>query len=260
MSGNRSVQLVADADGAIARLIHAAELFGTRTSSPWALVGGMAVVIQLAGAHRATADVDAVADDDAGSLEPELSVLAHDQQGTSTGSRVILGDGTKIDVITTGSWVPDDLPDDDLDRVFILGHWWAVQSASAVTVQVVDGAAVAATADINVASPAALVACKLQSCRRRQRDPAKVASDIYDIYRLLVEHDADGGVATALANGPEDLGPWCAEALVETFATDADRSARKVGISARGPAMADVRALDLSVVGGLCAEAIRELL
>lgn len=257
MSGSRrGVELVADAGGVVARLVHAAGVFGQASAPPWALVGGLAVMVQLAEAHRATADVDAVADDDAGNLVPALAVLAASQHGTATGAGVILEDGTKIDVITTGSWTTDDLPEDDLDRMFILGHWWAVQTAEAAELRVVDGSKTAATARIAVAAPAALVACKLQSCRRRRRDPAKAVSDIYDIYRLLVEHDREGGVAAALASGPEDLGRWCARALTETFVTDGARSARRLSVSARGPAMTDVGAIDLEVVGSLCADAI----
>lgn len=261
MSGNPLVvRLAADADGVVARLVHAADVFGQAAVPRWALVGGLAVMVQLAEAHRATADVDTVADDDAGELAPALAVLAAEQHGTATGTRVVLEDGTKIDVITTGSWEAADLPEDDLDRVFVLGHWWAVQTADAIGLLVVDGATSTAEANIAVATPAALVACKLQSCRRPQRDPAKAASDMYDIYRLLVEHDRDGAVSSALAGGPVDLGPWCAAALTETFVTDAGRSARRLGIAARGPAMAGVRAVDLEVVGSLCADAIIESL
>ncbi len=64
--------------------------------------------------------------------------------------------------------------------------------------------------------------------RRRQRDQAKAASDIYDIYRLLVDHDRDGGVANALVSGPENLGHWCGDAVSETFVTNAGRSARRL--------------------------------
>jgi hypothetical protein len=215
-------------------------------------------MVQLAHAHRATADVDMVADDEAGELGAAVAVVAA-EHGTVTTSGVVLEDGTKIDVITTGSWRADDLPDDPLDRMFVLAHWWAVQVAEAVELRIVDGSAVVARSQIAVAGPAALIACKLGSCRRR-RDQAKVASDIYDVYRLLVEHDRDGSVARALAVGPVDLGQWCSEAVSDTLVRDADRSARRLGIEARGPAMANVRAIDLEVVGALCAEGIREAL
>lgn len=261
MSGSpRLVHLAADVDGLVARLVHAAAVLGQASMPPWALVGGMAVMVQLAEAHRATADVDTVADDDSGQLGPALAILAAEQHGSATGTRVVLEDGTTIDVITTGSWVAEDLPDDDLDRIFVLAHWWAVQTAEVVELRVVEGAEIAMAAEIAVARPAALVACKLQSSRRRQRDQAKAASDLHDIYRLLAEHDRDGGVAAALATGPEDLGRWCADAMTETFVTDASRSARRLGTGARGPAMAAVRAIDLEVVGALCAGAIRDAL
>ena len=108
--------MAADGDGVLARLVHAAGVFGQAFVPPWALVGGLAVMVQLAEAHRATSDVDTVADDDAAQLGPALAVLAAGQQGTATGSRVVLEDGTKIDVITTGSWEAADLPDDDIER------------------------------------------------------------------------------------------------------------------------------------------------
>lgn len=261
MSGSRRLVLIdGDADGVVARLVRAAGVFGQAFVPPWAVVGGVAVMVQLAEAHRTTADVDAVANDDDGQLEPALEVLAAEQHGTATGTRVVLEDGTKIDVIATGSWKPDDLPEDDLDRIFVLAHWWALQTAEAVELRVLDASVTTATAEIAVATPAALVACKLQSSRRRQRDQPRAATDIYDVYRLLVEHDRDGDVANTLATGPDDLGRWCADAITETFITGADRSALRLGISARGPAMADVRAIDLEVVGALCADAIRDAL
>lgn len=174
----------------------------------------------------------------------------------STETSLVLEDGTKVDVITTGSWTAAELPDDELDRMFILSHWWAVHGGEVLDLRVMGGGRTVATAP-TVATPAALVACKLQSCRRRQRDPAKAATDIYDIYRLLAGHDRDGAVAAALAEGPEDLGAWCADALTATFVTDAARSARRLNVSARGPAMGGVSAVDLEVVGSLCADRLR---
>lgn len=259
MSGSRrNISIAADADGVIARLVRAAARLGDAYDSPWALVGGLAVMVQVAEAHRATADVDIVADDDAGHLEAVLATLNATTASPTRPNGVLLDDGTSIDVITTGGWIADDLPDDDLDRVFILGHWWAVRTAEAVDLQVADGTTTQVTAALAVARPAALIACKLQSCQRRQRAEAKASSDIYDIYRLLVEYDRGGDVAAGMACGPEDLGAWCADALTEILVTNAARSARRLGVSARGPAMADVTALDLEVVGSLCAEAIRD--
>lgn len=257
MSGDHIVKLAADPDGVLERLVRAVDVFAHAALPAWALVGGLAVTVRLAEAHRATADVDAVADDDDGQLAPTLALLAIEQHGTATGDRFILEDGTKVDVISTGSWTAEELPLDELDRAFILSHWWAVATAETLSLLVIDRGETAATASIPVASPAALVACKLQSCRRRQRDPAKAASDIFDIYRLLIEHDQAGGVADALARSPDNLGPWCADALTTTFVTDAARSARSLSTSARGPAMERVTTVDLEVVGSLCADRLR---
>jgi hypothetical protein len=101
---------------------------------------------------------------------------------------------------------------------------------------------------------------KLQSHRGRRRRPEKQASDVYDIYRLLVAHDRDGTVARDLATAPHGLAERCAEGLEETFLTDARRWARQLSVYDRGGDMGRVTADDLEVVGGLAAETLRRVM
>lgn len=232
------------------RLVSGAAALTDAGMPPWALIGGLAVMLHLAEAHRVTRDVDAVVDED-DQAEPVIEMLIAGYGATRRANGVRLADGTDIDVIVIGAWTPDLLPDDERERMFVLAHWWAVQTAVTVNVLVVDGAAAVARATLPVASPAGLVATKLQSARNRRRSPGKAVTDVLDTYRLLTAHDRDGTVAAALAGAPADLGRWAVHALTETFIEDGARWARRLGT---------VDAQDLEVVGSLCAERLRTLL
>lgn len=94
MSGD--VTLIESGDGAISRLLRTASmLFSEPRFGPAALVGGLAVTVRLATMHRATNDVDAVADGD----EPLRYVGA----GVAQGPNRIEIDGVKVDVISTSA-------------------------------------------------------------------------------------------------------------------------------------------------------------
>ena len=160
MSGD--VTLIDTGDGAITRLVHAAStLFARPGFGPAALVGGLAVTMRLASVHRATNDVDAVTDGEgprAFALEYLGDADAHDD------NRVEI-DGVKIDVMPTEP-LPEhaeELPDGDLDRLFVLGHRWALESADQLSVQVVTSMRDAAEpVAIRVATSPALVASQVE--------------------------------------------------------------------------------------------------
>jgi hypothetical protein len=82
VSGN-SILIPSDIDGVITRLVDAAGTVASTDLGPWALVGGLAVMVQLAEAHRATADIDAAADDDEGDIDAALNVLVADGRAHS---------------------------------------------------------------------------------------------------------------------------------------------------------------------------------
>jgi hypothetical protein len=250
------VALAADTDGVLRRLVAAVEVLVRAGLPRHALVGGLAVMANLAQSHRVTADVDTVSDDDHDGITHTVGLLVdqHHAQAKPGGDGVILSDGTKVDIIATGAWAEADLPDDPINRMFILSHWWAVETAMTTSLVVIDGSTTLAAATVAIAQPPALVAAKLQSMRTRKgASAAKAVSDVYDAYRLLSAHDRDGSVAQALACAPMDVGMWCAEALTETFVDEAARWARRINTSF---AAAAVTPEDLEVVGSLAANGI----
>jgi hypothetical protein len=250
------VALAADADGVLRRLVAAVDAVVRADLPRHALVGGLAVMANLAQAHRVTADVDTVSDDDHDGISRTVGMLVEQQhaQAKPTGDGVILSDGTKVDIIPTGAWAAADLPDDPIKRMFILSHWWAVETAQTTKLVVLDGSTTLATAKVALAQPPALVAAKLQSMRtRRGEGAAKAVSDVYDAYRLLDAYDRDGSVAEALVGAPMDVGVWCAEALTETFVDQAARWAGRINSSFAAAALTPE---DIEVVGSLAAERI----
>lgn len=219
--------LTADAEGTIERLFRGLEGLDTSGLRDWTLIGGLAVMVRTTSAHRSTGDIDALARD----AEPEGKVvlLAHAGEATSTG--VVLADGTKIDVIDVATRLdPEDLPDDSRQRMFILSHWWMADTADDVRFRLLrnspNGVETIIERPLRLARPAALVAAKLQSTRtRRDARQEKRYSDAYDVYRLLGA-DSALAIAAELANGPPDLGAWCADYLEELFVEQATRTAQ----------------------------------
>ncbi|MFN8104972.1 MAG: hypothetical protein U0U69_10970 [Acidimicrobiia bacterium] len=102
--------------------------------------------------------------------------------------------GVEIDEIDTASFQYEDLDGLDLDdRVFVVSHRWALDTATETEI-------VAGTehASIRVATPAALVAMKSGAVLGgRPREPRKRASDLYELYRLVLEYDRTGGIGDA---------------------------------------------------------------
>lgn len=228
----------------------------------WALVGGLAVMVQLAEAHRATEDLDSAADNDDGGLDAAIAVLVESGQAMREDGHLRLVNGTRVDVIEVGAIDPEHLPGvDDNDRWFTVSHAWAVETAEIYRLIVFEdaGEPIAETT-VPIAPPGPLVAMKLQSHQARRRRPEKQASDVYDIYRLLVAHDRDGAVARTLATAPHGLADRSAEVLEDTFVTEASRWARQLSVYDRGGDMGRVTAEDLEVVGGIAAETLRRLL
>jgi hypothetical protein len=248
-----------DADGVLARLVTGiARLAAAPLPEPWALVGGIAVMARLVDAHRVTRDVDAVADTGTGDASALITAVAADLGGLRLGENGLqLDDGTKVDVIATGTWTEDDLPDDPIERLMILAHWWAATDAAPLELRVVRGRRAVATADVPVATPAALVATKLHAMRSRRRAPEKTASDAYDTYRLLGAHDRDGSLSDAVADGPDDLAALCVDGMSETFVDGATRWARRIKTSLGGAATSAIDAEDLALAGRLFCDRVR---
>lgn len=151
MSGERIV-LAGGGDGSAALLVRATARLAAVDLGLYALIGGLAVMCRLAAVHRATQDVDAVTETTA----PTAVEVIASSIGTldpSNPNRVLV-DGVKIDVIDTESFQDEDLAGIDLnDRLFIVSHRWALDTATETEIVAGD-----ASASIRVATPPALVA------------------------------------------------------------------------------------------------------
>lgn len=170
----------------------------------FAVIGGLAVLAALEGAHRVTNDVDTVAEQHGDN--PTVVEIALAKPGGRFG-------GLKIDCIPVGdtaaaSLVESELPEDELDRAFILGHRWAFDSAQVATL-VAGPKDDARSVTCRFAAPATIVSMKLQSApRRRAERTHKAGGDYFDIFRVLSHPSLVRPVAEAFRDAPHDLGEW----------------------------------------------------
>jgi predicted transcriptional regulator len=251
------IALAVDATGVMAKLVgHLGEVDQAGLTD-WALIGGLAVMVRLEGAHRPTRDIDTLSRQV--DPEPKVTLLAIAESETPTG--VLLPDGTKVDVVGVDPILDlDVLPGDDHQRMFVLSHWWMAETAELVTLTLFDriesGGGVLARCQLRLARPAALVAAKLQSIETRRGAMAgKRESDAYDVYRLLRANRVDE-IAEELASAPSDLGTWCVSHLEDLFVDRADRTARWLRNVSPGEV---VEAGDVSALGVLFVEAYQSL-
>jgi hypothetical protein len=241
-----------DGDGVIATLVNALDDLPAAMPD-YVLVGGLAVIVRVAGAHRVTRDVDAVTWSPDGTNDAAIAVLIDaGAERTANGARF---EGVEIDVIATGDFAEDDVAAlDEYDRAFITSHRWAFDSAEPVQIVVFTRDGVQASTAVSLATPSALVAMKLGAIpRRKLANPAKRASDLYDIYRLIQVFNRRGDLATNLGRAPHELGPWCRDQLLGLLVDQAERSS--LWLATEGsPAMQAVSAEDLRAVGEVVVE------
>ena len=248
---------VALAGAAVAQMVRAAERAQGVPQLRLAIIGGLAVACRLGHVHRATGDVDAVVDEvvglaaDSGAQLLVTAGIAEADPGDRQ-HRVFI-DGTKLEIIDTHE-LPADVSDiAALERLFVLGHRWALDSAEPMRVVV---AASDVDAVLPIAMPAALVATKLHAFCDRQQDE-KRASDAYDIYRLLETCDGDGLVADAMNSGPPGLAEVVREVAGERLVGGAVRVVRY--LKAYGdPAWPEITTDDLRRVVGSFTARLRD--
>ncbi|MGH9090439.1 MAG: hypothetical protein ACRDZR_03510 [Acidimicrobiales bacterium] len=172
MSGE-PVLLVAEVDSVPYRSVgRLAEV--TPRLPDFALIGGIAVMVRLGQAHRATNDVDTVSDDQPGLLDVLVT-----EGFERIGDSVMLDSDLKVDVI--------DVSEGDADYLPYLTHRLAFDTRTPIELVVRPHQGPSISAYVDVARPAALVAVKLGISEGvgRQRDPRKVGSDAFDVVRLM---------------------------------------------------------------------------
>ncbi len=232
-------------DGSLLRLLRTVGSLVDPDMPRQCLVGGLAVMARLASAHRVTSDIDAVSEltDAASALD-----LLVARGGTRRGASVEF-DGVVVDVIEIGDFVPDDLPSDENERLFVFAHSWALATAENVELWGANETGrVVERVEVPVATVAALVAMKLVSIPNRSgHREVKRSSDCYDLYRLCLLDSARTPVAVPLAYSPGELATACRERIAKYLVDDAERTA---GWIRQGSTfMATVSADELRAVG-----------
>jgi Nucleotidyl transferase AbiEii toxin, Type IV TA system len=191
----------------------------------YVIVGGVAVAARLGQAHRGTTDVDAVIDEDAHPDAIEALLAMPDAQLDPTGAHRVRVAGTKVEFIGVGP--VDDRSFDgmtEMQTLFVAAHTWALGTATSLTL--VAGADSTVRANGPVATPAALFSMKLHAIqdRRATSRPEKRSSDALDLYRLLLQLDADGSLRAALSTGPAPLRRAVRVAVQRVLIDDAART------------------------------------
>ena len=223
---------LSDEGGVATRLLSAlASLVEQVKPGTFALIGGLAVMTRLTTVHRVTDDIDAVSEQLGDDPSDIAVVLGED--GVAAVRRLVRG--VKVDHIDVGK-VPAskisslELPTNEWDRAFVLAHRWGLDSATPVVINAVETELVVATVTCPAASPASLVAMKLQSAPRRPRTRIdKAANDYLDLHRLLSSSDLGFEIARDLtSDAPHDLGEWAIERIRLDFIERADDMARAI--------------------------------
>jgi hypothetical protein len=210
---------------ALVGLIRAVAGLGQSGLDGYVIVGGVAAAARLGQAHRVTTDVDTVVDEVAHPDAIEALLALADAQPDPTGAhRVQLG-GTKVEIIGVGP-VDDNSFDGmtELQTLFVGAHTWALATATSLTLVAGTDPTIRATAPF--ATPAALFAMKLHAIqdRRTTSRPEKRGSDALDLYRLLLELDADGSLRVDLGGAPAPLRRAVRTAAQRVLIDDASRT------------------------------------
>lgn len=251
MSGEL-IALTHDADGHMAALVRAAATVATHAGVPVAVIGGLAVMCRLSTTHRATADVDFVSED-----PEEVSVVGSPMQNLLAAKVVddhpvpqpgrVFVRGTKVEIIETAPLSAQAASgiEPDSDRLFVLAHRWALETATPCTVMVTGSDA---QATVPVATVAALIAMKLNAFRVRT-DERKRASDAWDVYRLLHVHGSRPELAAVFSTAPDGLCDLVRDAITHAFRIDVLRTRQRVqayGDPAWGDVMTEEALQDLA--------------
>lgn len=248
--------LVSQPAGTLASLVRALASIESAGLPRHALIGGVAVMVRLSQAHRATQDIDEVVEPSS----PTAAVLISGPGAVE--HRVQTADGVRVDLIAVGDRdlalvQPADLPEHDDDRLWALAHDFALRSAEPALIRVTDPAGgLIAEVTSPVATTAALFATKLQSAPRRSGDTqAKRGSDVYDAF-LLLDQLGPHALADALRHGPHDLAPLVGGLAVRLFDDEAERTLRwtvhaGIDTAAAGMTPAALRALSDELVAAL---------
>lgn len=206
----------------------------------WALIGGVAVAVNLDGFHRATGDLDAV------SLagEATLALLI---------SRGALRSGTGVEFPTPGREPIKldviDVSEGDAQHAPFLAHRYALEAAAPRHIEVRDiRNTLLAETTVRVAEPGSIMAMKMHTVQaRRAERPEKRSGDLYDMIRLVAAWGPIELATRLRSDSPPLLLKSTKRLCQEYFDSDAARSLHQLRIDSRG-VVADVDRVDLELV------------
>ncbi|MEX0665399.1 MAG: nucleotidyl transferase AbiEii/AbiGii toxin family protein [Acidimicrobiia bacterium] len=208
------------------RLVRVLDRLAAPEMPPVALIGGLAVNLRLstaADAHRVTQDVDVVVEDTA---PHAIEILAEDAE--AVGTDTVVTEGVTIQVIETHPISAAELGElTDGDRLFVLAHRWALETATTVTVSTTGDAP---QASIPVAVAAGLVATKSHAAGypRQARRATKHGGDLYDVFRLVEVFDTRGELRDQIKSAPADLGGLVSDVVDAEILSDPGRAVRQM--------------------------------
>ncbi|MGH2554164.1 MAG: prevent-host-death protein [Actinomycetota bacterium] len=217
-----------------------------RTGRPVTLVGGLEVICRLGAAYRATSDLD-TANRRSPEQRPQLEILIASgatPQGPS-GVRIPTPRGeVQVDVLEVVDHELSELPDDPTDRLHVMAHAWAVDSATPMLISVAgsEGSARPATLRVRVASPGPLIAMKLQAIMNRPS--SKEGTDLLDILRLTLDPAAGPTVREQLQNASPQISHDAALHARRWFVDQRLRTLRQINTAAVGEQV-DLDTIDL---------------
>jgi hypothetical protein len=223
------VPVVELAGSSMLPLVQAIPELESRTGRKAVIIGGLAVLCRLGTAYRVTGDLD-TANRRAAGEPPQLDVLL-ESGGSPAGPAGVWihtpSGKVQVDIIEITDAEVSRLPEDQTDRLAVLSHAWAIETATPLTIRAVgsppeSGPEVLA----RIAEPGPLIAMKLQSIMNRSAD--KERTDLLDIIRLTLDRGAGPSALAQLRNAAPQLASDARLHARRWFSDLKDQSLRRV--------------------------------
>lgn len=249
MSGNQPIPEVDFVGSSMNALVHAIAIAVQRTGRDVVLIGGLAVICRLGSPYRATTDVDTV-DRRRGDDPSQLDLLLRDgaERAGPAGALIDTPAGSvRLDVLEVKDSDFQPLPDDPSDRLHVLAHGWAEETATPMLLRADDTAV-----EVRVAEPGPLVAMKLQSLPNRTS--AKEATDLLDISKLMLDRSTARLTRSQLASAASQIRRDALRHVDLWFRRNASASTSRMR---RIPEGQDTTRDDVRFLGELLAETLR---
>jgi hypothetical protein len=153
----------------------------------------------------------------------------------------------QVDIIEVTDAELNQLPEDETDRLAVLSHAWAIETATFVRIRATSPLATTGTEVVaRVSEPGPLIAMKLQSVMNRPAD--KERTDLLDIIRLTLDRGAGPPALAQLGKAGVQL---AADARLHAHRWFADLKEYTLRRVRELPEGADVDADTIQLVGEL---------